>query len=341
MSAHFIFFIALFPVLIYLGLLLFMDSYKLVRTAQVLSVVGSGILAAMLSWGINTLLIDTISIQFSSYSRWIAPWVEESVKALFILILLKKSRLAFLVDSLIYGFAVGTGFALVENIYYYLHLHSVNPAIWIIRGIGTAVMHGGCTAIFALITKRLYDGSWLRAWRWAVPGLAMAGLLHAMFNMVYLHPIVTSIIQVILFPVIVIPIYHQSERNLKNWLEIGMDTDMELLESIKSGQILQTRIGLFLQSLKDRFTPIVLGDMLCYLQIHLELAVRAKGILLLREVNMNLPDDPDIQAKFTELEYLKKNIGPTGRHIVDTFIHYNTRDLWHIYFLTPTQPPKK
>lgn len=331
---------ALFPVLIYLALLLFLDSYKLVRIAQVFGVIGFGIFSALLAWGINSFLIENSSVSFATYSRWIAPWMEESAKALFILFLLKKSRLGFLVDSMIYGFAVGTGFSLFENIYYSIHLQSVNPMIWIIRGIGTAIMHGSCTAIFAIFTKRLYDGTWSHIIRWGIPGLAVAAILHGLFNMFYLPPIMTAILQIILFPVIIIPIYHNSELNLKNWLEIGMDSDMELLQSIHSGRILKTRIGLYLQSLKDRFSPEILGDMLCYLRIHLELAVRAKGILLLREVNMSLPEDQEIHTKFTELEYLKKSIGPTGRHIIDTFLHYNTRDLWHIYFLSPTPSSK-
>ena len=53
-------------------------------------------------------------------------------------------------DAAIYGFAVGTGFALVENVYYLLSLPGAPAALWIVRGFGTAVMHGGTTAILAM-----------------------------------------------------------------------------------------------------------------------------------------------------------------------------------------------
>ena len=60
-------------------------------------------------------------------------------------------RIGFLVDAAIFGFAVGTGFALAENLYY-LHLAAeAGMGTWIVRGFGTALMHGGATALFAVM----------------------------------------------------------------------------------------------------------------------------------------------------------------------------------------------
>ena len=41
-----------------------------------------------------------------------------SLKALIVVVLIRTHRIGFLVDAAILGFAVGTGFALVENLYY-------------------------------------------------------------------------------------------------------------------------------------------------------------------------------------------------------------------------------
>jgi hypothetical protein len=43
--------------------------------------------------------------------------------------------------------------ALVENVYYIRMLESHNIVVWIVRGLGTAVMHGGMTAIYGIITR--------------------------------------------------------------------------------------------------------------------------------------------------------------------------------------------
>ena len=71
---------------------------------------------------------------------------------------MRTHKIGFMVDSAIYGFAVGAGFAFVENIYYLQSLENANLFLWIIRGFGTAVMHGGTTAVFAILSKTLTDG---------------------------------------------------------------------------------------------------------------------------------------------------------------------------------------
>ena len=52
------------------------------------------------------------------FARYLAPLVEEALKALWIAVLLRRGRVGFLVDAAILGFAVGAGFALVENVEY-------------------------------------------------------------------------------------------------------------------------------------------------------------------------------------------------------------------------------
>jgi hypothetical protein len=60
---------------------------------------------------------------------------------------------AFLVDAAQLGFAVGAGFAVVENIQYLRSLADASIALWLVRGLGTAVLHGATTAIFAMMSK--------------------------------------------------------------------------------------------------------------------------------------------------------------------------------------------
>ena len=80
-----------------------------------------------------------------------SPWLEESLKAALIVYLIRTRRVGMLVDAAIYGFAVGTGFALFENLYYLMMRPETHPAVQVIRGFGTAIMHGGATAVFAIV----------------------------------------------------------------------------------------------------------------------------------------------------------------------------------------------
>ena len=47
---------------------------------------------------------------------------------------------------------------------------------------------------------------------------------------------------------------------------------------LTTGEISESRIGLYLTSLQSRFPGTVVVDMFCYLRLHTELALRAKGI---------------------------------------------------------------
>jgi hypothetical protein len=133
---------------------------------------------------------------------------------------------------------------------------------------------------------------------------------------------------------VILAVFAYSEKSTREWLGVGLDADAELLELIVSGEVVDTKIGKYLESLKSKFSGYIIADMLCYLQIHLELALRAKGILMMREAGIKVSIDDDIKAKLNELKYLKKNVGKTGQLAVHPIMHLSNRDLWQIYMLS-------
>jgi len=90
---------------------------------------------------------------------------------------------------------------------------------------------------------------------------------------------------------------------------------------------------MYLHTLQDKFSPEVLVDLLCYLRLYLELAIQAKGILLMRESGFDVPPDPAVQEQFNELQYLQQSIGKTGLLALAPFIHTSSRDLWQMHTL--------
>jgi hypothetical protein len=128
-------------------------------------------------------------------------------------------------------------------------------------------------------------------------------------------------------------VFNQSEKSTREWLGIGFDTDVEVLNMIITGNLSETKIGRYLQTLKNRFPGEVVADMLCLLRLHLELAIRAKGILLMRNAGFKTTPDPETKAKLDELQYLEKSIGKTGHLAILPFLHTSNRDLWQLYML--------
>ncbi|HEX5133396.1 MAG TPA: PrsW family glutamic-type intramembrane protease [Candidatus Krumholzibacteria bacterium] len=324
--------VSLLPVLLFLVTLVYLDSYKLVhiRTLVLAIFVGCGV--ALLSLLLNDRVIDTLGLQRTTVTRYIAPVIEELLKAVWVAWLIGRKRLGFLVDAAIVGFAVGTGFALIENTYYIQTLHTKAIIIWMIRGLGTAVMHGGMTALYGIVTKSLYDRFGAKPAVF-LPGLLLAFSMHSFYNHFILPPVVATVVLHATLPGILLFAFWQSERSTRRWLGTQMDVDAELLEILNSGGIGESRIGHYVETLKQQFSPEVLVDMLCYLRIHVELAISAKGLLMMREAGFKASPPDDIREQFVELRHLEKSIGPTGRLAIGPFLHQSTRDLWQIYML--------
>jgi hypothetical protein len=106
-----------------------------------------------------------------------------------------------------------------------------------------------------------------------------------------------------------------------------------MLELITSGGLSDSPTGRYLHSLKRRFHGPVVADLLCYLRVHTELALRAKGVLLMRENEFDIPVDDETRAKFAELRYLERSIGKTGLLAIHPLLHLSHKDLWQLNML--------
>lgn len=321
------------PVLVFLAVLIYLDSYKLVRPRSVMLTIALGTVAAALSYTVNGILLSRLAMDFTAYSRYVSPIVEESAKALVIVWFVRSLRIGFLVDASIFGFAVGTGFALLENAYYLRSISDPHLVVWVIRGLGTAVMHGGTTAIFAITSQLLAELKSPKHVSIFLPGLLAAVALHSLFNHLFFSPFFSTLATLLAFPLLIFVIFEKSEQSLSNWLEVGFDADTELLELMNSGKLSESRVGKYLQSLKDKFSGEVIVDLLCYLRIHLELSLRAKGILMMREAGFEAEPDEETRALFQEMKYLEKSIGKTGRLALFPFLHGTGKELWQLYII--------
>lgn len=325
--------IGLLPVLFFLLVLLFMDSYKLVRLLTVLWVILAGALLPIAGYLINGLVMQVLGWDFSDYSRYAAPVVEECLKASVMVCLFRTHRIGFLVDAAILGFAVGTGFALIETFYYLYAVPDARLPVWIVRGFGTAIMHGGVLALFGVMAQALTERNMRINPVLYLPGLMVAITLHSIFNHFPGTPILTTLGTLLLLPIILVEVFRRSARSMHTWLELDFDEDVRLLEQINSGEFSATNIGRFLEDLKQKFPGTVVVDMLCYLRLYTELALRAKGLLMMRENGLDAPVGERTREKLEEMDYLKKSIGKTGYLAISPFLQMTRKDLWQLYML--------
>ncbi|MDH3373746.1 MAG: PrsW family intramembrane metalloprotease [Gammaproteobacteria bacterium] len=325
--------VGLMPVLIFLMILMYMDSYKLVHLKTVLCVIVAGALITVVAYFVNGFLLEQLQIDFSIFTRYVSPLTEESLKAMVIVWLFRMNRIGFLVDSAIMGFAVGTGFAVVENFYYLQSAGDAHVAVWIVRGFGTAIMHGGVMAIFAIVSQALTERNIKINPMFYLPGLVVAITLHSVFNHFVLPPILMTMTYLILLSPLLAVVFRKSAEHLHEWLELDFDADALLLQQINSGEFTESKVGRFLDDLRSKFEGPVVVDMLCYLRLYTELALRAKGVLMMRENGLDAPVGERTREKFTEMEFLEDSIGKTGVLAMRPFLHMTRKDLWQLYVL--------
>src|SRR5471030_16009 len=128
--------VALSPVIIFLYALVHLDSFKLVQFPTVLQMLAIGALLAGAGYLANGAISGAFQIGMEPYSRFVAPVVEEVLKASALMVLFALNRIGFRVDAAIIGFAIGTGFSMAENAYLLHVFTQANISVWIFRGLG-------------------------------------------------------------------------------------------------------------------------------------------------------------------------------------------------------------
>jgi RsiW-degrading membrane proteinase PrsW (M82 family) len=326
--------VSLIPVFLFLILLLYFDSLKLVSKTLLLVFLAWGFTSAGIGFFSNTFLIGQLDLSFNTYSGFISPVVEEVLKCSMLWLLIKRNKVGFMIDGAIYGFAVGATFSFAENLFYLSQFAGAdsNLMIWVTRGFGTAIMHGGTTAIFGILCMSAINRQ-LSLAAGTTAGLATAILIHAVFNQFLVSPLVSAAIIVLLVPVVIIFIFNSSEKSIRKWLELEFDSEVSILRMIRKGQFSTTKTGGFLVSLKAHFPAETVLDMYCFISLYLELSIKAKSLIILKENDMVVPADPDLPNKIRELKSLLKSIGRGGYLAIAPVLRVSRKDLWKLYLL--------
>lgn len=325
--------VALAPVVLFLAALSLMDTFRLLRPSSIAAAIAYGALAAGVSLAFNEWLIHGVHVPLPLVRRAIAPAAEEAAKALLIYGLISTARIAFLVDGAVLGFAVGTGFALVENLWYLGSLPSASVALWFVRGFGTAILQGATTTIVAIVGRTLTDRRPEQPALACLPGLAAAIAIHAAFNANFLPAVAETLLLLIALPLLVVFVFERSERATREWVGAGLDLDLALYDLMRSPDFATTRFGRYLAELRNRLPGAMVADMFCLLRLDLELSIEAKALLMAREAGLELPPSADLDAALDERRYLQHSIGPAGLLAIQPLAVTGARDTWHRHVL--------
>ena len=337
--------IALVPALLLLALFDRFEAFNLVRFRKFLVLLAVGGVLAGVSYFANDALMAALSLDFADYSMFVAPLVEELLKASPIIYLFARNQIGFKIDAAIIGFTVGAGFSVAENAYQLYLFSSADIGLWLVRGLGTAVMHGGATALFAVVSHELTDeqaeakATQYRFKPWLfVPGLAAAAVLHAGFNMFADHPLQLMFLAFTIVPLSLFAVLSIGEGAARRWMLADNEVHESLLADIKDGDFAASEIGQAVIAIADKFNEGLRQEVFDYIALHTELVLRAERLLLARaEGNCTEPGEED-RARFEQMKLLEANIGKAGLRALRPLLHFSRNDLWEMHLLAACVP---
>lgn len=328
---------AVAPVILLLLVLDRLDIFNLITFRMIGLLVGVGGAIAALSFLANWSVMDGFPIGFTAHARYVAPAIEESLKALPMIYLFATNRVGFKLDSAIAGFSIGAGFSVVENGWYLHLLSDANYSAWLVRGFGTAIMHGGATALFAAasheMTERQAEGD-AAHYRFNpllfLPGLAGAYALHSAFNHFATRPTLAMALTLLLVPLALFFIFSRSERATHDWIKTDRAAHAQALESIRSGHFAESEAGHALQAVAARFSGATAADVLAYLELKTALVLRAEELMLAIQDGQDVAIEPADRDMIARLQAAEHKLGRGVLAAIAPRLGFSRNDLWEL-----------
>jgi RsiW-degrading membrane proteinase PrsW (M82 family) len=330
-------FLALVPVLLMAALFMWLDIFKLMSVKEMLILLLAGGIAALVAWPISGQMLDALPMGFSFYSRVVAPWIEEALKALAIVYLVARNRIGLKLDAVISGFTIGAGFSVIENIFYLVRFPDLAASVWLVRGLGTAVMHGTTTAILAAVAHELGERSTRRIGGrfmvnplWFAPGYAVAGLIHLTFNQFPSQPMLVMLVTLALAPFALLMLLKFGEGEAHEWLTEESAAHELALQRWRKGEFPDDPGGRQVAALVERAGPDAVDAIYRYCALKTELVLTAERELL--EPNRAIaPDDRvRLRAQFAELDILRARLGRAGYAALRPHLPFSRNDEWEL-----------
>lgn len=330
-------FIAAAPVLVLLMVFDRLDVFNLIRLRDIALIMGAGGVIATFGFLVNWRVLDGFPIGFSNYSKYVAPFVEETLKAAPIAALFHYNRLGFKLDAAIAGFALGAGFSLIENLWYLFIITDANISAWIVRGFGTAIMHGGATALFAVISHEMTERqAEAAAARYQfnplvfLPGLGAAIAIHAAFNHFPDQPLAVMAITLLLIPMALFFTLVRNERATGQWLTTDAALHRKALEEIRSGAFAQSETGKAIQALAVRLGEQTAQDAFAYVELKTALVLRAEELIRESQSGAPAPIGETERGDFARLHALEHRLGKSMVMAIDSRLGFTRNDLWEL-----------
>jgi protease PrsW len=329
--------LALLPVLFLLAVFDWLDAFELTSFKEILVLLVLGGIAALVSWPLSGRLLDTLPIGFSNYSRFVAPWIEEAIKGGMIVALFRLNRIGYKLDAVIAGFAIGAGFSVAENIIYLVRFPDYGAGTWLVRGFGTAVMHGATLAVLAATahefaereTREAANEFDFRLW-WFVPGYLAAVALHMAFNQFPDRPLVAMLGAIIAAPLALIAVFHFGTHEAQRWLVAESAEHRAQLDALRSDRWPDGPAGRKIAALAARLDDEAAKRVRRYWELQAWLVAEAEEVMIEDARGDADFNSAEVRAALAELDGLKRALGRSTHTALQALLPFSRNDQWEV-----------
>lgn len=329
--------LALVPVLILLAIFIWLDAFKLMNFHEILFLLFLGGCGALASWPVAGRFLDTLPIGFNNYSRYVAPLIEEAIKAVIMIGLFRFNRIGYKLDAVISGFAIGAGFSVIENIIYLIRFPDYGAGTWLVRGLGTAVMHGTTLALLAAIAHELAERETREAagdfefhlW-WFLPGYLLAVAIHMTFNQFPDRPMISMMGAAVFAPIALILIFNFGTAEAERWLAAECAEHKAQLETLRSGKWPDSAAGQKISALAARLGDENEKRVRRYWELQAWLVAEAEETMMEEVAGDVSIDKSHVRAAFEELDGLRRALGRSTHTALTALLPFSRNDYWEV-----------
>lgn len=329
--------LALIPVLLMAALFVWLDVFKLMSVREMVGLILLGGVAALAAWPVSGAVLDQLPMGFSTYSRMVAPWIEEALKLMAIILLFAGNRVGFKLDAVISGFAVGAGFSIVENIFYLTRYPDLTEAVWMVRGLGTAIMHGTTAAIMAAVAHELGERSargtaanFRLSPMWFGPGYLAASVIHLVFNHFPDRPMMVMTVTLLLAPLTLLALLRFGQGETQRWLAEECAIHEAMVIAWRSGGFPNDASGRRIEAMVRRVSDEEGRRIRAYCTLKTELVLAAERELQDGDRQISLEQRRLFRDQFTEIDALRQSISRAGFAALRPLLPFSRNDEWEL-----------
>jgi len=291
-----------------------LDLYGMGAFRTVLLCFAWGGAAFALAFGLNNATLHFGLVSYDNFKRFSAPIIEEILKSLILIYLVRRPNFTYFVDGAIYGFASGVGFAIFENYFYIFSNPGNSLGLAAGRVLSTNLMHATGSALVGIalgLARFKMGGARLL---WMLGGYALAMPLHVGFNNLVTRD-VGSLLLVYAAGVgfggtgLIAAAMRRGLKEEKGWIEEKLGA----ADRVTSGEaaVVQhlQKVADLLAPIKQKFGAAKAGEVEKFLTVQARLGI-------LRKTLDKLANDPKMaQAVSAQMEDLRRQMEASRRAV--------------------------